>query len=1163
MADKLKQDFELWKESVGIYSPLHIAYVAKKQDVFSKSNMINYRYLLAQMDHDCENVMYAPTATLCPTWLKSTMITNIVEENNASGSNTVNSTSNNTNNNNNNSNKKKLQLNNALCTYTIVISKSSLVEEYEQIMGKDFFKRQNRCAESLLKHLKTDKGNPLLASRKSYSMSESEETPKSDITSQLEDDEVLLLYVTKISLWTTLMKNNWFQFNQKIFYLDGRVDEGTDTRYPNQTNAHLPIPVKAMFYPKSPKEKESGSYLANNDDIIRHLVTHDRMSVTLDDTINLMSDQEFGKFMHQSNACDGKYNTEDTTLNQLGVQIKSRLENIIHKYPLNVNRHLKTPTAGAVIKDDECRLQTEQDNGLSTAFMIVGHMFSPMTSCNVMPPSQVDPPAWKKNKKGATAKVIINKPVKGLFSSVFLNHSCCGNSRLAGYFLTLLDLVTDADRRGLRVSCGDCGEDVYCFKALLSSCSPILYNVEEKQKNPYMNVGLLFATDINTAGSFAGTIRKDVDRNAQTTEFLKSLMNERIIKAYSNTMESTNVMENVNTRMTFKELVKTFCSNIVSLDAYLQGLKHGVTLPTYDETHGDKIEAQWGRTCKPEVQYTGLMTSMIDRSSIVRWLNAAVAKRGERVKGDEIFSVLTDGDSSRSYVTHVTPINSMTGEESIPLKNHTFIPIMKQINHEEDDDDSDNWTTIVNATTRETMLRLNKEKLAKVTEKAKYLMALLPKKDDISAYTINSYASTSKKQVGDGGESLVVATHNAVIVDKMIVLLRNVAAKNGIAAPNIKKMKLLKGMFTQLVQSSIVANLIYVNSAIDISTPFRFQSALVMATIMCYAGFKPDYNEIFKTKTVKWVHYCKPIGDIQSVADDCYVLYDDIGFYDASTTYTKDLVMYGRFAISSYPAAQGDSMIYAFSMTNYDLNADHFWYNVASKYTRHMRCKLIPGAIFAIAMSKPIKYERDDESVDICNKFISAIRQEDTYLGKVERMFVSTPEFNLKEKCRYLLGIPDNESKGQIAVLVDRIFDSKCDMLITNLEMEDIVDGPVMKEALRCIIKGSGIGDADYDSLLVKVSALDNEDDDDENGDLGADSNEYSLENLFGDENPFKPKSRLSNNPNGELIDEDTQDFTENVDMESEEDCVAGTKRKTTDNQTASSSKKFKLHAVM
>lgn len=442
-------------------------------------------------------------------------------------------------------------------------------------------------------------------------------------------------------------------------------------------------------------------------------------------------------------------------------------------------------------------------------------------------------------------------------------------------------------------------------------------------------------------------------------------------------------------------------------------------------------------------------------------------------------------------------------------------------------------------------------------------MAMLGSKDD----KVNAYSfKMSGKQSSSGSEIQVVATHNAILADKLLTLFRNIAKNKGVALPKMKNMESVKNLLLQLLNNSILMNLTYISSAIDISKPQRLLNALALTTLMCNNGFKPPFNEQWKTKIVKWVHYNKPIGNIDNDASKCHIIYEDAGFLDEKIIYAKDLMIYGRFTISSYPATQGDSTVYSFSMNNYDVALDHFWYKVPSKYDRHLPCKYLPGAIFACPMSKPVKFEKDDDYVDHKYKFISSIRKEKSTVNRISKLFSISPEFDLKTYCRYLLGIDEDSSQEIIDKSVDRLFETKFNLIITNLEITDIIDTEIMKKALF-VIKGVSSHSTNYrqlidDAMKIDMEEVENETDED-----------YSLEALFGTSNLFSTSEKnqkecVAENNDVEInkLNTNEKDISEESSLDDssddEEILESNGKRKAT-SSNESKTKKVKIQDIM
>ena len=1104
------------------------------------------------MSPECNTVMYLPLLTLKPNWIKSTMLSVIALDD-----------------------KTSKQVNNPLCPYVVVIGKQSLEAEYETIMSKNALKRQKNYADSLLKHFEETKETILVRKDNYNAKLFSVHKPKF-ITEILTDDEVILLYITTMGLWRLVVTNQPLQFDVNLVYLDGRYNEEKKLNFPDQQTSHLPIDTHILLPPVLTPENNKVFLLRENNEIISHLLISERMAVTLDHSINILSDKEFAAFLYRANTCDSKLSAKNN-LNKLGILLRARLTNIIYKYQLKLDKYLKIPTAGHL--EDSSIDPGIEDDGLALAYMIVAFIFTPMTAANVNPPSKVDSPGWKKDK---TTKVVINKPIKGRFGDVFLNHSCCGDVVMAGYFLMLLDLVKDNQRNKSKI-CSFCTQQD-CFKQLISAtCSPILMNVAEKLKNEYLNVGLLFLTETNIAGTFAGTIRESVDKNATKMDFLKSLLHDNIQEAYKISCQANDLENTMNTITDFKSLIQTLCKNLANLESYLNENKHGIKLPVYNDIHGDKLEAQWGRTVRPELQYIGICYTMIDKSSQIRWLNAAVSRFNETVDGEDIFPMLINTDSTKFYTTHVTPLTNMGTQIDTSINHYSFTPIVSdatkdtmdvsvnlldRMNKTDDEKPSSsqdtneiaknkngNWITIANPKLKETDLIICREKLANVSEKTKYLMCILPGKDNIDIYKIDSKFKKDKTS-----EETTVMKHKDVLVNKLFALLQNLAKKYDIKIPSLKNFRIIKIMLAEILNKSILTHLTIMNEAIDISNTERLKRALIMTTIMAQGGFKPSFNEQRKSKIVHWVHYNKPHGNILDDSLNCHVVYEDIGFIDDRMVYTKDLVMYGRFAISSYPASQGNTICYSFTMNNYDFIADNAWFTIASKNERHMPCKYIPGAIFAIALSKPIKFEKDNDIIKKKNKFVNSIRDEHTFVGRISKMHIQSPDFNLKEFGRYMLGIEDTLSETEIKNRVNQMFDQNFNAIVTNLEMTDIMNENIMVTTLKNVIKGITPNQKEYKDVLAIAKELDSSDTDDEE--------DYSFGNLFK-ENPFHAsnKTMFDQETDDEISQKNDDDLSTNSDIDESIDTDDSSdyeiKRKRKVDNESENGKKIKIQSIM
>ena len=673
-------------------------------------------------------------------------------------------------------------------------------------------------------------------------------------------------------------------------------------------------------------------------------------------------------------------------------------------------------------------------------------------------------------------------------------------------------------------------------------------------------------------------------------DFLKSLFHDNIQEAYKVSCQANDLESTMNTLTDFKSMIQIFCKNIASLESYLNENKHGIKLPTYNDIHGDKLEAQWGRTVRPELQYTGICNIMIDKSSQIRWLNAAVSRFNETVDGEDIFPILINADSTKFYTTHVTALTNMVTQIDTSVNHYSFTPIVSDatkdamdisvnlldmMNKNDDEKPSSSqdandmpknkngdWVTIANPKLKETELIVSREKLSNVSEKTKYLMCILPGKDNIDVYKTDSKFKKDKNS-----EELIIMKHKDVLVNKLFTLFQNLGKKYNIKIPSLKTFRTIKIMLTEILNKSILVHLTITNEAIDISTTQRLKNAVIMSTIMAQGGFKPLFNEQRKSKIVHWVHYNKPCGNILEDASNCHVVYEDIGFIDDRMVYTKDLLMYGRFAISSYPASQGNTICYSFTMNNYDYIADNSWFTIASKNERHMPCKYIPGAIFAIALSKPIKFEKDNDIVKKKNKSVNAIRDEHTFVGRISKLHIQTPDFNLKEFGRYILGINDTLPETELKNRVDQMFDLHLNAIVTNLEMTDIMNENIMIRTLKNVLKGITPNEKEYKDVLAIAKEMDSSDTDEEE--------EYSFDNLFKD-NPFHPidKNIFDVETDDEISKKNNDGASTNSDMEesdvdrsfvdSDDSSDYETKKKRkVDNSEFENTKKIKIQSIM
>lgn len=190
-----------------------------------------------------------------------------------------------------------------------------------------------------------------------------------------------------------------------------------------------------------------------------------------------------------------------------------------------------------------------------------------------------------------------------------------------------------------------------------------------------------------------------------------------------------------------------------------------------------------------------------------------------------------------------------------------------------------------------------------------------------------------------------------------------------------------------------------------------------------------------------------------------------------------------------------------------------------------MPCKYIPGAIFAIALSKPIKFEKDNDIVKKKNKFVNAIRDEHTFVGRISKLHIQSPDFNLKEFGRYILGIDDTLPETELKNRVDQMFDLHLNAIVTNLEMTDIMNENIMITTLKNVIKGITPNEKEYKDVLAIAKEMDSSDTDEEE--------EYSFDNLFKD-NPFNPidKNIFDVETDDEISKKNNDGASTNSDME-------------------------------
>ena len=1062
---------------MGMYSNSFVGYVAKKCDVFSKSNMVNYQHYLTQMFPSDRTVMFVPTITLPPTWLKASMISRVKVK------------------------QLSKQVTNNLSPYIAIISKKELTEEYEKIMGPKTLEKQEQYTKSLETHTESAKCD--YEKGASYDTGEKINAEKDFFMTQfLEDDEVILLYMTSLYQWNVIIKNEPMKFEKKLFSLTGRGNSSqastNQQNIPpcqNQTRIHLPFNVSAMIYPKA----AVGSFdsvpgygvLKQNDAILRFLITAERMCVSLDETFHKLSDKDFARVLYQSNLCDQKSNYDspvlndigDKNLNVLGVLIKSRLENVLHTKIYDPSPYLKATPAGRE-NDDLESLQSLQNEGMSTAGMIAGFYLTPLTAANSKPPRKIEAPLRKGKQMQlitpANKYVLVNDQVSGEFPSVFRHHECCGNLEMAGYIAMLGGLVTDTKMNRL-FACDKCKERgiTECFQVLIQVMgSPTMTKYDQdKAGNAIRNkhVGLVLMSDMNNAGSFAGRTKMHIqEKNPPTEVFLASLMYDRLVNVYRKTAEQNNLFDGIKEGMSFPQLVGTFIKNVRSLDEYIAYQKHSISVPSIEELDGCKLEAEWIKTEKPELNHIGLLRVATDRSQTMRRIIGAVAKFDVNVSSEPIFQVLSTKESSKYFTIVVSPFGSNHDDPMTSgISEYEFVPQLKsEFRPGEQDNDVDMgggsdvvktnrkeeeveaWVTVANPVQKDVAVSISREKYEKVTEKHRYLMTIVTKNEEAA------YPSMSKVKKNGMSSMFEKPTGIQYLNSKILSLLTEHAESLGIKKPSILAQPQYLSSIEQVIGlSESLQSLKYVNESIDISSMKRLLDLLSVSGTMSRLGFVPDNN-----RRVSYVHYNKMTGNVGKNHDDCFVLNEDVGLAPEEIIYSKGLLVFGRVQPQCYQIPNSkDSYCHSLSLKDYDHTLDAFWYKMGAKYSRFKETLHVNGCFFAKTLTKAVKYEKEPQVKNEIAEFLQKVRSKLSVVERVKRL-CKTADFNFGAHCRKRLGIKEEN----MDIVESAVNDSDMlKMLISNFNMEDLIQGDAMIAGLKCAIRGDVAGDDNYEDALI------------------------------------------------------------------------------------------------
>ena len=1040
------------QKTVGFYDPSYVGYICKKKDVFSKSNVVNFKTYTTIMFPECENVLYVPVGTLLPKYIMPTMVGVVNLESDEKKK----------------SKGKKKHVNNNLLSYAIVISKHSIKDEYEEIMGNKALEIQEILRKSIVKHSEAT----IPARNGSYNPNMDEYATQ--VTDALSDDEVIVLYVTQLGFWQLVQANAPFKFNKKPFRLDweeGENDDKTSERTVCQSgiyevNRNLPIPVSATIFP-SDDDTKCCVFVRENNHIGTFLMTHERMDSTLSEHVNNFSDTEIVEMNYKANLC-GKDVTpcdEDNVegrLNILGVGINYRAKNCIYN-SLKMDNFLKTEPAGSD-KDYQQQESPPSDNGLAVCMMIAGMTFGSKTAANVGLPRRIDAPAWLKKKKD---KLTVCLPISGSTCSVLVNHTACRDIDMAAWLTYILYLTIDKARIGIASRCAGCQKDnlKLCFATLTTKAGVV--KTDSKKNDENQPVGGLFVSTTNMSTSFAGSIKKSREGTMTGKEYVESLYYPQLISAKSLITNNVNLVEGIHKKMNFGEVFRTFCVNLRNLKDYV---RQNVVTPDISEVDGNKLEAVWIGKSVPELKYLGVISSYVNRSDMIRRLQSAVSKFDVEVSPERIYTLMMDSQSGKYYTfrSQTCTVNDKT--ITCQLKGHKMIPKFVEVKSVDGEEDV-RWVTCGSPDMFKVELQIHKERLFDTVEKQKFLMAALPERHN------DVYQQMSS---GDGGKKPAEKDNHIQHMDtlshKITNMLKMYARSLDIPVNNINNKSLFSEM-KKLIQNTELVNLTYVSEHIYMSTPKELLEILATVIVMKRSGLVPEWNEVRNTKVAAYVHYNKLTGDLARDSSKNCLLYPDNGMYDSEVTETPALLLYSRYRITDYCFKQSKNeqdRIYATSVDNYNEVMDNIWFRMGSKNKRGTLCKPIRGCFFVAPLAKPYeKYASAGRFKDVIQKLSEYVGQATDVEEIVRRIVSGCGKEEVMGYIEEAVSVEDEfDVDGNVVGkrLLTEVDDSHARMLAVRLQIEDLLAYNSVTMILKAILMRQKPGDSLYDQAFEEAN---------------------------------------------------------------------------------------------